>query len=69
MHGPWNHTRARSVLSKNSHSSPQGPGQGITPHPTGPRQGFTPEPRGHRQGLTTGAHGIGQGLKPEPAAS
>ena len=71
MYGPWtrNHTRARSVLSKNSHSSPQGPGQGITPDPTGPRQGFTSEPRGHRQGLTPGAHGIRQGLTPEPAAS
>ena len=62
MYGPWarNHTQARSVLSKNAHSSPQGPGLGITPDPTGPRQGFTSEPRGHRQGLTSGAHGIGQ---------
>ena len=62
MYGPWarNRTHARSVLSKNSHSSPQGPGLGITPDPTGPRQGFTSEPRGHRQGLTPGAHGIGQ---------
>ena len=71
MYGPWarNHTRARSVLSKNSHSSPQGPGLGITPDPTGPRQGFTSEPSGHTQGLTPGAHGIRQGLTPEPAAS
>ena len=33
MYGPWarNHPRARSVLIKNSQSSPQCPGQGITP--------------------------------------
>ena len=37
MYGPWarNHTRARSVLSKSSHSSPQGPGLGITLDPIG----------------------------------
>ena len=62
MYSPWamNHTRGRSVLSKNSHSSPQGPGLGITLDPTGPRQGFTSAPSGPRQGLTTCAHGIGQ---------
>ena len=71
MHCLWatNHTRTRSVLIKNTHSNPQGPGQGITPDPTGPRQRLTPEPRGQRQGLTPGAHGIRQGLAPKPAAT
>ena len=58
-------SRARSVLSKNSHSRPQGPGQDLAPDPTGPRQGFTPERRGHRQGFIQGA----QGLTAKPAAS
>ena len=58
--GKESHASPRSVLSKNSHSCPQGPGQGITPDPTGPRQGFTSESRSHRQGLATGAHGIRQ---------
>ena len=79
MYGPWarNHTRARSVRSKNSHSSPQCPGQGITPDHTGLRQGFTSEPRGHRQGLSQARMVLGKdshpspqrprhGLKPEP---
>ena len=47
-------TRARSgsrPISKNSHTSTEGPGQGIALDPTGPWQGFTPEPRGQRQGM------------------
>ena len=64
-------TRARSgsrPISKNSHTSTEGPGQGIALDPTGPWQGFTPEPRGQRQGLTPGAHGslLGKDSHPSP---
>ena len=67
-YSPWarNHTRARSILIKNSQSSPQCPGQGITPDHTGPRQGFTSESRGHRQGLSQARMVLGKDSHPSP---